>query len=124
MVEVMPVSVDAVVVSVRVHMLEVRRLEQGDVGEDLGRRPRRDDPMLLREHDAAVGELVESSEVAGPNGERDARKRDESATTGRRCTRPYGPAISRMVTCMRRCTRPYPRATTWFPQSARCRHSR
>ena len=50
-------------VSVRVHMHEVRRLEQGDVGEDLGRRPRRDDPMLLGEHDAPVGELVESSEV-------------------------------------------------------------
>ena len=56
-------GVHAVAVSVRMQVYEVRRLEQRNVGEDLGRRSRRDDSMLLGEHDAPVGELIESSEI-------------------------------------------------------------
>jgi hypothetical protein len=63
MVEAVPVRMDVVAMPVRVHVDQVRRLEQGRVREDLGHRRRCGDPMILGEHDATVGELVQSSEV-------------------------------------------------------------
>ena len=94
MVEAVPVRMDVVAMPVRVHVDQVRRLEQGRVREDLGRRRRRGDPVILGEHDATVGELAEGSEVVrGADDRFPARCSSTTRSRNQRCVRGSSAAV-------------------------------